>query len=75
MNMLRLTPEQYRTLANLQRQPDGLALLALLKAGLEEAQVALRTATGERVGWLQGEAQCLAEWVKQFEGAGRLAGR
>lgn len=49
----------------------GRTLAALLKAGLEEAQVALRTATGERVGWLQGEAQCLAEWVKQFEGAGR----
>ena len=73
--MLRLTPEQYRTLAYLQRQPEGQALGELLRLALEEAQVALRTATAERVGWLQGEAQCLAEWVKWFEGAGRLGGR
>lgn len=70
--MLRLTTEQYRTLGRLRRQPDGAAFVELLKAALEEAQAALRTATGERVGWLQGEAQCLAEWVERFEGAGRL---
>jgi hypothetical protein len=45
----------------------------LLQAALDEAEMALRTATGERVGWLQGEAQCLAGWLERVEEAEKLA--
>ncbi len=70
--MQRLTQEHYKALRRLKRQPEGAVLLGLLRAALEEAQVGLRTATGERIGWGQGEAQCLAGWVRCFEDAERL---
>ena len=71
--MPRLTPEHYKTLCRLKRQPDGAVLVGLLRASLDEAQLGLRTATGERMGWAQGEAQCLAQWLKHFEDAERLS--
>ncbi len=70
---MRLSTEQYATLARLRRLPDGRAFIGLLGAALEEVNLALRTATGERVGWLQGEAQCLAGWLARIEEAERQA--
>ena len=70
--MLRLSQDHYKALARLKRQPDGRALLELLQASLDDAQVRLRTATGERIGWAQGEAQCLAELITHFEAADQV---
>jgi len=50
-------------------------LVRLLEAELEQVHTALRTATGERVGWLQGEAQCLAGWLERFGQAEGMNGR
>ena len=72
---MRLSTEQYATLARLRRLPDGRAFIGLLHAALDEVQLALRTATCERVGWLQGEAQCLAGWLERIEKAEGLDGR
>jgi len=69
---MRLTPDQYKTLAHLKRLPDGRAFIALLEAALDEVNAALRTASGERVGWLQGEAQCLAGWLERIRRAEEL---
>jgi hypothetical protein len=70
--MTRLNPEHYKALARLKRLPEGQTLVGLLTAALEEAQLNLRTATGERIGWSQGEAQCLAGWLRSFEQADEL---
>jgi hypothetical protein len=72
---MRLSPDQYQTLARLRRLPDGRAFIALLEAELEEVRTALRTATGERLGWLQGEAQCLAGWLERVAKAEERSGR
>ncbi len=72
---MRLSPDQYQTLARLKRLPDGAAFVRLLEAELTEVSAALRTATGERVGWLQGEAQCLAGWLERFGQAEVGSGR
>ena len=70
--MLRLTAEHFRVLANLKQQADGRVLVELLQAALEDTHVSLRTATGEKVGWLQGQGQFLAEWIGYFGDAERL---
>jgi hypothetical protein len=70
---MRLTTEQYATLARLRRLPEGRAFIGLLEAALDEVQQSLRLATGERVGWLQGEAQCLAGWLQLIADAERQA--
>ena len=67
--MPRLKPEQYRVLANLQRLPEGRALLELLRADLAHTHLLLQGASGPQLGWAQGQAQCLAEWLRRLEEA------
>jgi hypothetical protein len=72
--MIRLSAQDYAALAALRRQPAGQRFVELLEQSLTEAARTLRTATGERLGWAQGEAQCLAELLKWFEECGRFGG-
>lgn len=67
--MIRPTSDDHRVLAQVRRGPSGAAFLAFLARMLDEADIATRTATGEKIGWLQGEAQCLASLIKHFSDA------
>lgn len=69
---MRLTPDQYRVLSQVKSSPFWTAYEALLRAMLDDADVTMRTAIGERIGWKQGEAQFLAQHLADFEKADEL---
>lgn len=69
---MRLTPQQYQILAGVKRGPMGTDFLNLLQAMLDESDIGLRTATGEKVGWRQGESQCLVQLLTDFANADTL---
>lgn len=70
---MRLTTEQYRTLSQLRQTASGKELIKLLQDDLNETDIGNRTATGERLGWGQGRAQCLVDWIKHLTESERHA--
>lgn len=64
---MKLNPDQYRVLAQVKRGPAGGVFMELLGKMMDDADVTMRRATGEHVGWRQGEAQFLELLLKQFE--------